>query len=188
MEDMAVLASAPVETLTPLQVFEMREDLDERAELVLGTVLCPVAESFAHTLTSRWLTEALRQVFAQGSVLTEGFVPIPHDGRPCPDVLVLRESLDAYRLRGEYTVEDVLLVVEVSLTTQTTDYYAKDEQYARGGIPEYWIVDLAADQIEVRTEPESWGYGRRRVYHRGETVRGLSVDAILGTPQTQESA
>ena len=55
--------------------------------------------------------------------------------------------------------------------------------YARAGIPEYWIVNLAESTVEVHREPNpaKGAYRVRKVVSAGEdlvaaSVPGLSVD------------
>jgi Uma2 family endonuclease len=61
--------------------------------------------------------------------------------------------------------------------------------YAASGVPEYWIVNLVDDLIEVRTEPRGDEYARVTPFPRGESITltafpdvTLEVDAILPTP------
>ncbi len=59
---------------------------------------------------------------------------------------------------------DVLLLVEVSDTTLTKDRLVKLPLYAEAGIPEVWIVNLGARQIEVYLEPKEREYLTRQTY------------------------
>jgi Uma2 family endonuclease len=59
--------------------------------------------------------------------------------------------------------------------------------YARAGVPEVWIVDLACETLERHTEPSESGYRRVKKAKRAEalaslTLFGLAVesDAVLG--------
>lgn len=71
-----------------------------------------------------------------------------------PDVCVMT-SVQWAELKAEKTKSAVLktpplLVVEiVSSGSQKTDYTAKELEYARVKIPEYWIVDLRHSKISV---------------------------------------
>jgi Uma2 family endonuclease len=42
--------------------------------------------------------------------------------------------------------------------------------YAEAGIPEYWILNLPDDVLEVRREPAKSGYSRFEIYKRGQIV------------------
>jgi Uma2 family endonuclease len=55
-----------------------------------------------------------------------------------------------------------LLLVEVALATLAFARGRRGSLYARAGIPEYWIFDLAVPRVEVHREPhpsESARYG-----------------------------
>jgi Uma2 family endonuclease len=53
--------------------------------------------------------------------------------------------------------QDVLLVIEVS-ETSAVEREVKAPLYARYGIPEVWVVDLAGGQVEVFRRPSPQGY------------------------------
>lgn len=105
---------------------------------------------------------------------------------PQPDLMLLVPPLQRYRHRHP-TAEDVLLLVEVANTSLAFDRGTKAALYARYGVPEIWIVDLAGGAIEVLTEPSPAGYGVVERRGRGEVVApaafadvALAVDDVLG--------
>lgn len=78
-----------------------------------------------------------------------------------PDVTVL--PLAQWReLQNRVAVIDLdqpppLLVVEVvSESTRSSDYRAKQAEYAVRGIPEYWIVDPLLEKVSLLTLREGW--------------------------------
>jgi len=48
-----------------------------------------------------------------------------------------------------------LLIVEVAETSYRIDREHKASLYARAGLPEYWIIDLAHETLEVHRDPEA---------------------------------
>ena len=50
------------------------------------------------------------------------------------------------------------------------DRVRKGRLYAQDGIQEYWIVNLAAETVEVRRQPSDDGWDNVLVVHRGETI------------------
>lgn len=76
-------------------------------------------------------------------------VELTHTTVVQPDVLVLlNESL--HKFTPERIVGAPDLVVEVfSPSTMTYDKTKKQNAYARAGVKEYWLVDLAAQTIEI---------------------------------------
>jgi Uma2 family endonuclease len=85
-------------------------------------------------------------------------------------VMIVRGAVSDYRARTP-TPEDVLLIVEVSDSTLRYDRGTKSSIYASGRVPEYWILDVFAKTLEVRTEP------RGRQYTSAITLRSGSVRA-----------
>jgi Uma2 family endonuclease len=105
---------------------------------------------------------------------------------PEPDVTVLIPPLDRYRRRHP-VAEDVLLLIEVSNSSLRFDRRTKVPLYARHGVAEVWIVDLAGGTVEVHRAPSPEGYGVVEQRGRGEAVCHaafpdveLAVAEILG--------
>jgi Uma2 family endonuclease len=84
---------------------------------------------------------------------------------PQPDMTVIRARNYEGLLPGP---EDVLLLIEVSDTALSYDRSLKLPLYARAGIPEVWIVDLAGEVIERHTGPSGESYRRVQRARRGE--------------------
>jgi len=66
--------------------------------------------------------------------------------------------------------EDVLLVVEVADQSAAYDREVKVPLYARSGVPEVWLVDLAGERVEVYREPGPGGYAQKLSLARGEVL------------------
>ncbi len=75
--------------------------------------------------------------------------------------------------------------------TCKTPWYSANEikipLYARAGIPEAWVVDVAAERIEVYEDPIAEQYTRVRTASRGDVLTPLqfpnvtvAADEILG--------
>jgi hypothetical protein len=110
-------------------------------------------------------------------------VRLPPRSEPQPDLAVLR--LRSY-MRESATTTDVQLVIEVADTSLQYDRTVKLRLYARAGIPEYWIVDVNTETVEVYRSPAGERYANRQVFSHGESVApltfpdaGIAVDAIF---------
>lgn len=82
---------------------------------------------------------------------------------PEPDIAVVEGDDATY---ADHHPTTALLVVEFSDTSLEYDRREKQSLYAKGGIPEYWIVNLQANTLEVYREPIPhaelpFGYGYR---------------------------
>jgi Uma2 family endonuclease len=102
-----------------------------------------------------------------------------------PDVALLRPRADDYTA-SHPEPDDTLLIIEVADTSIGYDRGRKSTLYALAEIPEYWLVNLHTDEIEVRRSPSPSGYGDIAIHGRGSVLRTLAfpdlevpADAIL---------
>ncbi len=135
-------------------------------------------------ILSRLLTFA---VSSDVLVLVQSPICLPDTTEPEPDIALVRFALYRHALPGP---SDILVLIEVSDTTRDYDRNTKLPLYAAAGIPEAWIVDIAADRIERHTEPAEGGYQLVRYFGRGVAVESVAiptlaipVDAVLGSDE-----
>jgi len=86
--------------------------------------------------------------------------------------------------------EDLRLVIEVADTTLGFDLTTKAALYARAGIVEYWVLDMAGRRMIVHREPQGARYASVAAYSSEESVAPLAApesslrirDAFPGEP------
>ena len=78
------------------------------------------------------------------------------DSKPEPDIALLRPR-DDYYSEGTPQPSDILLVIEVADSSLDFDRDTKVALYAEAGIPEYWIVNLIDNCVEVHRGPKADG-------------------------------
>ena len=154
-------------------------DMYERTELIEGLIVDMASMSTRHSiLTSRILVELELALRALGSPLTALATPtvtLPPHNAPMPDVVVVRLGDDRY-----LPADATLLAIEVSLSTLRQDLTVKRDIYARGGIPEYWVVDGEANQVHQFWSPSDGAYAETRIVPLADalasaTIPGLSI-------------
>jgi len=160
-------------------------DEDARLELIEGEVveMPPIGPGHADVVDR--LAEQLVLAYSdRARVRTQNPTIVGSQSLPQPDLALVRRA--DYRQRHP-APEDVLLIVEVSDTTLRYDRGTKVPLYARGGIPEVWLVDLPGQSITAYRQPTDKGYGSEQVYRRGDRLaplafpdRALGVDDLLG--------
>jgi Uma2 family endonuclease len=96
-------------------------------------------------------------------------VRIPDFDEPEPEIAIVRGSNDDYKHRTPEPA-DVALLVEVSESTLDRDQGEKLSANAKGGIPVYWIVNLADGRVEVYTGAGPAGYQSRQDFNPGQAV------------------
>jgi Uma2 family endonuclease len=102
---------------------------------------------------------------------------LPDDSEPEPDLAVVR--LEDARSR-EHHPRTALLVVEVAGDSLRLDREMKAALYARAGVPEYWIVNLAESTVEVHRDPDpaTGAYRARVVISPEGTLAAMSVPGL----------
>ncbi len=142
-------------------------DEDDKIELLDGVIVEMTRQGARHAATIQRLTHLL--VFAVGDRAAVR-IQIPFAAsdisEPDPDVAVVPRGDD-----DRAHPPQALLLIEVAETSLAKDRRVKTRIYATNGAPEYWLIDVAAGAIEVRTRPVREGYGEVRIARPGETIR-----------------
>lgn len=87
---------------------------------------------------------------------------------PEPDLAVLRGRPEDYPDNFP-TTADLVLVVEVADSSIALDRDQADD-FAREGVPAYWIVDLKGRRIEAHDIPNHGTYQRTSVYSESDDI------------------
>jgi Uma2 family endonuclease len=172
--------SGPVQTgLTWDDLLAFGED-GVRRELIDGAMYVSPAAPYRHQhVVARLCARTLAHVEERGGSVAAGpNVYFTHENTVEPDVVVLAPH-DLHRIEGLIVRGAPTLVVEVSSpATRGYDLIKKRALYERFGVPEYWFVDLDADQIHVYRLDQGW-YGDPDVVSRGEKVRSTVIDGLI---------
>jgi Uma2 family endonuclease len=152
----------------------------EPVELLDGQLIAMPPEGPRHSSVVAALNELLVQRFAGRAMVRPGNpVELDDISEPQPDLALVYRHDDWYG-SGHPRPPDVFLVIEVSLSTLAYDRGRKLRAYARTGIAEVWIVNVAQSQVEVHTEPHELGYANRVAFGRDGKIapRAFPDDAI----------
>jgi len=164
---------------------------NDRIELVDGLLIEMPPLGHPHmTLVNRLTRLLVRATGDDAVVSVQNSVSLPPWSEPQPDFVLFAPRFISMAA-GKPTAADVLLVIEVSDSSLRYDRGTKLALYAQEGLQEFWIVDVAAESIEVCRRPALTGdgvtYTERTRYGRGEhaTVAALpsvvvSVDDVFG--------
>ena len=159
---------APRRLFTVRDFYQMAEARilrdDDRVELLAGEVVEMTPIGSRHAASVDRLHRMLHDGLVESSVIVRVQNPIRLDehSEPQPDLAVMRFRSDFYR-DAHPGPADVLLTIEVADTSAELDREVKAPLYARAGIPEVWVVDLAARAVDVYrgASPQGYGYHRR---------------------------
>jgi Uma2 family endonuclease len=156
---------------------------DERIELLRGALVARGQQGtrHAHVLTGL-VTVFIERLGPRVDVRCQLPFAAGGDSVPEPDVAAL-PAMDY----STFIPECAHLIVEVADSSLRKDRILKAELYAEAGVPEYWLVDLTHDMVEVRTLPADGKYTRTDVMGPADAIRPaafpdveLAVREILG--------
>ncbi len=151
---------------------------DEHVQLLSGTLVAMTPQGRPHARVVQRLNRLLvRAVGDDLEVLTQLPLTLLDESEPEPDLAVVRAE-DARS--GEHHPRTAVLVIEVAGDSLRLDRQSKASLYARAGIPEYWIANLAEATVEVHREPDpaAGSYRVRTVVPAGETLVAATVPGV----------
>lgn len=92
------------------------------------------------------------------------------DHRPEPD-LVWSRRMTTKRIRPSHA--DILLLIEVADSNTEQDLGEKAKLYAEHHIPEYWVVDVKAEQVHVHRTPRQGSYQSIQAIEKSASISPL---------------
>jgi Uma2 family endonuclease len=146
-----------------------------RMELIRGELreMSPIGNPHrnAVNLLNEWAVDCTVGLRDRLSVQVQNPIRLPEQQSvPEPDISwIARESLKS----SAPSADIVFLVIEVADSTLAGDRGEKADLYAEAGIPDYWIVNLVDEQIEVHRDPLGGRYQTRHVCRAGDELRPL---------------
>ncbi|MBM2812424.1 MAG: hypothetical protein HW416_3183 [Chloroflexi bacterium] len=160
---------------------------DDRVELIEGEIveMPPIGDRHASCVGRT--TDLFFRLFGNlARVWVQNPVRLSNRSEPVPDLMLLQPRPDFY-VSGHPKASDVLLLVEVSDSSEAYDRRVKLPLYAREGVPEVWIVDLGRSVVRVHREPSPTGYALVATHRRGERIAPaafpdivIKIEEILG--------
>ncbi|MFN4073331.1 MAG: Uma2 family endonuclease [Thermus sp.] len=148
---------------------------DLRLELVEGELLEMSPIGPKHAFVVRRLTTLLAPLALEKKALLSVQNPlVVGESQLYPDVVLLRPFSDGPDRHPQG--QDALLVVEVADTSLRHDLGVKVPLYAKGGVPELWVVDLEGRRVLVHREPQGEAYREVPTLHPGDTLVHMGVE------------
>jgi len=160
---------------------------DDRVELIEGEIVEMSPIGSRHGACVKRLNSLFSERLGRRAIVSvQDPVRIGEHSEPQPDLALLMPRPDFYA-SAHPGPEEVLLVVEVAETSADVDREVKLPLYARAGLPEVWLVDLAEERIEVYRQPRPQGYQEVQRLGRGQCMASqafpdleLAVGDVLG--------
>ena len=165
-------------------------ELTGRYELIDGKIISKMGQHSPHTIASMLMGQWLVAVFGYLFVRTEK--PIVIRGRmgktnePEPDIAVTFNPSTTY-FPQQPGPSDVRLIVEVSDSPLRFDLKTKALLYARVGIPEYLVLDVAGRRIYRHRLPAHGGYREVVIFGENDNLTLLERTETIRVSELRPS-
>lgn len=149
-----------------------------RLELIEGEILemAPIGCNHSgHIIRLNHFFSAL--VFGKAVLSVQNPLQLGDLSEPEPDFMLLKPNDDFYSSRHP-TADDVLLLIEVADSSLCFDQNQKLRLYARYNVPEYWLMNLNDNCIEVYCQPHGDCYGEKTTLRVGDSVTLSQLEQI----------
>ncbi len=153
----------------------------DAVELLDGYITEKMSVNAPHAFVTKVTYDILLRATSSRDVSVNSQAPIKLSeySRPEPDLYIAKGKMSTYRDRIP-TADEVLWIGEVADTSINIDRISKLPMYVNAGIPEYWIIDINAAQIECNTGPQSNGtYETKLTYKKGDTIQHELLGEII---------
>lgn len=148
-----------------------------RYELIEGDIVRKMKNRphvVALALLIRWLNAVFGDLFVQVQDPMDVAASDNRHNAPEPDAAVLARPVADYTDAAPGP-GDVRLLVEVADATLRRDTGVKARLYARAGVGDYWVLDVAERRLLVHREPDAGRYAEIVAYAENESIAPLTA-------------
>lgn len=148
---------------------------NDRIELIRGEIIDMAPKGTPQSVcNSLVFGELYRLLYDRANVRGQEPIILSSNSEPEPDVVIAKKKPDNY-LSAHPTVEDIILVIEISDSTLQYDRETKLSLYAEVGINNYWIFNLVDNRLESYSQPfaDTQGkcdYRTKNIFLPNETI------------------
>lgn len=147
-----------------------------RVQLIGGTVIAMSPMGTEHAFAIAQLTGSLSALLVPLGFHVRCQLPlaIGDDSEPEPDFAIVPAATSP----GEDHPATALLVIEVADSSLRLDLGVKATLYATARVPEYWVIDLAGQQLVVHRAPKRGRYTSVRRHAKTARVESAAVPGV----------
>jgi len=148
----------------------------ENFELIDGEIVPMAAANFSHHewMKSRLIERLILAKPADAALFVEPSVTLNENTLVEPDLAIWPRPIESQRVRGP----DLLLVIEVAVSSLGYDLRLKSALYARHGVRDYWVVDAVRKTIRVHRAPADGVYIDVEEYEAHDAVSPLLLPGV----------
>lgn len=166
--------------LSVRDIYALQEQglIDDRDnfELIEGEIIPMAAAKFSHheAMKSRLIEALILAKPSEVALFVEPSVTLSEDTFVEPDLALWPRGGASQEVRGP----DLLLVVEVAVSSIAYDVGQKARLYARHDVRDYWVVDAIRKTIRVHRDPRDGRYANIEEYDADVAVSALLLPGI----------
>jgi Uma2 family endonuclease len=151
---------------------------DQSVELLQGEIIAMSPEGEHHAYYNTEVADYLRSLLGSNAKIRDAKpITLPNDSEPIPDIAIV-QPLGAVYLEHHPYPENILWLIEFANTTLKKDLGMKKEIYAAAGIPEYWVVNLQAVELQVFRDLLAGTYTQELILSSG-TIQAPSFSEVF---------
>lgn len=151
----------------------------DRVELINGEIITisPTKSNHAGIVDS--LVEYLIiKLYKKATIKCQNPIVLSDKSEPQPDIVIANYKVDSYR-SAHPIPEEILMIIEVSDSTLVYDQSIKAKLYANANIPEYWIINLLDQQIEIHRQPKNGEYHFKQIISEEGTIQANAINFLI---------
>lgn len=151
---------------------------DSRVELIKGEIIEMPPIGFNHAGHTKRINNLLTLLVTGTAIVSvQDPLQLGDMSEPEPDFMLLKPDADFYCTRHP-NADDVLLLIEVAESSLLFDQNQKLHLYAEHGIPEYWLLNLNDNCLEVYRKPHGEVYAEKTTLYEGDNVTVSQIPGI----------
>jgi len=142
----------------------------DNVELINGEIIYLSPIESKHAAMVNRLNKLLNKYLSEEAIISiQNPVKIDDLNVPEPDIALLKYA-EGYYANKHPEPQEIYLVIEVSDTTVTYDKEIKLPIYASAGIPEFWLINIEKNEIEVHRMPGADLYKTISILRKGDLI------------------
>lgn len=143
---------------------------DSHLELIEGEIIEMSPIGFKHAGHLNRLIKLLVKIVPNEIVTSvQNPLQLGDLSEPQPDFMLLKPNADSYSSRLPIS-EDVLLLIEIADSSLAYDQDQKLRLYAMHHIPEYWLLNLIDNCLEVYRKPKGEVFAEKTTLYQGDNI------------------
>jgi len=148
----------------------------DKVELIHGEILEMSPIRSKHAGIVKKINKLFQKLLGESMIVgVQNPLNLSGNSQPEPDISLLKFREDFYTASHPKPA-DVLLLIEVADSSVAFDREVKMPLYAEANIPEFWLIDLEKEVVEVYKQPQGGKYHYREVFNQANTIKLDIVD------------